>query len=376
MSVICFASLKGGVGKTSLAINVAHAFAERDCRTLVIDFDPSAHTTRFFGRSPLPARGVAELKPRPKREPKLTVASAVGATASTSKIAANLPASARDIPFVRLLLAEDNTEGELENLLAGDNNGDGIICEARENLDYIAGGGELRHLLLGRGANLFARRFPAIIEELNDVYDYVIVDTCPDFNLLTRNSLAVADLAVVPVDPSEMSIFSLEELLRSSQHIRRPTWVVLRTMVNKKAQRTSSLSTERLGRHLAFTSVSAEEEDEQEDFDIENPQDFMRMLQHWERENPPAVQSKTKSDSPIYLLRSLVYRTEQQNQLSFLGKTAFDTRATSALADQYLSVARELESLISPDSEGGSLTPYSASAEEESDGAEPHFASA
>jgi len=52
MSIVCFASLKGGVGKTTLALNVSAAFAERGCKTLIIDLDPTAHSTRlFFGSS-------------------------------------------------------------------------------------------------------------------------------------------------------------------------------------------------------------------------------------------------------------------------------------------------------------------------------------
>ncbi|HQH27456.1 MAG TPA: hypothetical protein PLP17_08680, partial [Oligoflexia bacterium] len=52
-------------------------------------------------------------------------------------------------------------------------------------------------------------------------------------------------------------------------------------------------------------------------------------------------------DRPIYLLNSVVYRTEDQNKLTFLGKTAFDLRATAKLAEQYLGVARELEQILS-----------------------------
>ena len=48
MGVICFASLKGGVGKTSLSLNTAGAFAKRGCETLLIDLDPSGHSSRYF----------------------------------------------------------------------------------------------------------------------------------------------------------------------------------------------------------------------------------------------------------------------------------------------------------------------------------------
>ena len=54
-----------------------------------------------------------------------------------------------------------------------------------------------------------------------------------------------------------------------------------------------------------------------------------------------------REDNPIYLLNSLVYRTEQQNKLTFIGKTAFDSKGTNRLAEQYLSVAKEVEDILS-----------------------------
>ena len=48
MGIICFTSLKGGVGKTSLSSNVAHAFTQRGATTLLIDLDPTGHATRLF----------------------------------------------------------------------------------------------------------------------------------------------------------------------------------------------------------------------------------------------------------------------------------------------------------------------------------------
>ncbi len=326
MGVISFASLKGGVGKTSVSINVAQAFAHRGCRTLLLDLDPSAHATRFFSRRALR-----------KKE-----------NTSSSPIS--------DDKFIKLLLSPDprTMEGdELGEALRAD----GMLRDAGPDLQYLPGGNELRHVLVGRGAKAFAKRFPHIIHELRYYYDHIVIDTAPDFNIVTRNALALSDLAVVPVDPSEMSIHSLEELLHSAQHLRRPTWVVLRTMVNKKAQRTKVLSEERLQQRLIMRSVEERDSGEAQQYDIENPYDFMRMLQEWERDNVPAELGPDHKDggapkrNPLYLLRSLIYRTEQQNQLSFTGMTAFDSRATAVLGHQYLAVARELESLVTSETD-------------------------
>jgi len=151
-----------------------------------------------------------------------------------------------------------------------------------------------------------------------------------------------------------MSIFSLEELLLSAQHLERPTWGICRTMVNRKAQKSQRLSTARLAERLDLQNF----EESADEFDVEDPNAFVDMLQSWEKNRAPIREdAELNSDKPLYLLRSLIYRSEIQNQLSFQGKTALDSRQTSALGEQYLSVAREIESLLtskeSSDSSGG-----------------------
>jgi hypothetical protein len=60
---------------------------------------------------------------------------------------------------------------------------------------------------------------------------------------------------------------------------------------------------------------------------------------------------KTDVENPIYLLNSIIYRTENQNRLSFLGATSFDREDTKALAEQYRALAREVEEMLALTSE-------------------------
>ena len=52
MRTIAIANQKGGCGKTTTAVNLAAAFAEKSMRTLVIDLDPQGHGTIGFGYDP------------------------------------------------------------------------------------------------------------------------------------------------------------------------------------------------------------------------------------------------------------------------------------------------------------------------------------
>jgi chromosome partitioning protein len=52
--VLCVANQKGGVGKTTTAVNLAVALAKADCRTLLVDLDPQCNATSGLGLQPTP----------------------------------------------------------------------------------------------------------------------------------------------------------------------------------------------------------------------------------------------------------------------------------------------------------------------------------
>ncbi|MDR2338216.1 MAG: ParA family protein [Deltaproteobacteria bacterium] len=258
MSIICFTSLKGGVGKTSMSLNVGHALAKMQQKTIFLDLDPAAHASRYFQGS--------EIKP-----------------------------FNTESPLAHLFLKEKNFNNLKEH-----------IIHVRTNYDLIKGGAELRHFYWGRSATSFKTFFPQFIEYLKQSYDNIVVDTAPDFNVLLRNAIAVSNMVVVPIDSSAMSIDCLEELFNYCGHITKPDWSIIRTMVNSSATQVRTLSNSSIEQKL----------------------------------------HNKRDEKPIYLLNSFVNRTENQNRLSFLHRTAFDLKDTKKLAEQYSAVALEIKGLL------------------------------
>jgi cellulose biosynthesis protein BcsQ len=316
VSVICFSSLKGGVGKTSLSINVAHAYAKLGCQTLVIDLDPASHATRLLSNGKY------------------------GTYAGLNGSALAQLLLAKDLPL-------DRTE-KISLLDMASTEAIPFIVQAREGVDLIPAGQELRHFLWGRGSRVFKQYFSMFIEELSENYDYIIFDTAPDFNVLSRNAIAVSDLVAVPLDSSEMSIHCLEELVNSSSHIKGPAWCIVRTMVSRVASRIQRLSNTRLSEKIEYNSVLSteieNEEDESSGFDED---ELLSAIRKRETIEDTQTQVNGSGSSPIFLLDSVVNRTEQHNRLSFEKKTAFDFKDTQKLADQYIAIVSELERLLS-----------------------------
>ena len=349
MGVICFGSLKGGVGKTSLSVNVAHAFAEKGNETLLIDLDPMGHASRFFA-SEFPKSGTHQESPLAR----LFLGSDLdrrGGALNSGNSSNGGSSSAGNSGG----LQGGVIEAAIESYVS-------LIRPVREQFTVLPSGPELRHFLWGRGARLFKTFFAKLIEELRCSYDYIIIDTPPDFNVLTRNAIAVADLVTVPVDSSAMSIHCLEEIISSAAHIKGPTWLIIRSMVNKQASRVQKLSVSRLQENLALRScqdIDAESDSDDDDVvpDISNPELFISMLEEREQKKERRAadaasdrhrpEQKGDDSSPIFLLNNLVFRSEEQNRLTFAGKTSFDVKGAANLKDQYLAVARELDQMLS-----------------------------
>ena len=287
MAVISLASLKGGVGKTSVSLNLAAAFSKLGYRTLLIDLDPTSHSSRFFIKDE------------------------------------NIVS-----PFAKLLLANQDileNKEQIESLVElAIEQEVSLLRKVRDNLWLIPSSNDLRHFYWGRSARIFRNYFPTLVSELYSDYDYVVVDTPPDFNILTRNAIALSNLVIIPVDASLMSIHCLEDLIDQAGHIEKPAWSIVKTMVNRQAKKIGKLSEQRLGDNSLIQEdlITASSESK-----VEGSED-------------------TSEEDPIYLFNSKIFRSEVQNKLSFQGKTVFESKENKFLAPCYLNLAKEVEQLI------------------------------
>ena len=159
MKVLALASMKGGVGKTSTAVNLAALAAGTGLRTLLWDLDPQAAATWSVGLEPEPGNATRTVV-RGRRE--------------VSRLARNTK-----VPGLSVIPAD----------------------ETLRSLDIAMS--ERRHP---------ARVLSKAVDRHSDANDLVVVDTPPGPTLVLENLIALADLALVPVEPTPLSIRTLAQM--------------------------------------------------------------------------------------------------------------------------------------------------------------------
>jgi chromosome partitioning protein len=159
MRVLALYSIKGGVGKTSSAVNLAFIAAQSGYRTLVWDLDPQGASSYYF-----------RIKPKVK--------------------------------------------GGSKDLIAGKRELDGLIKGTDfKNLDLLPSDFSFRNLdLVLDDKKKPTRQLKKLLKPLAEEYDFIFLDCPPNISLLSEAVFEASDILLSPVIPTTLSLRTLEQL--------------------------------------------------------------------------------------------------------------------------------------------------------------------
>lgn len=160
--IIAIANQKGGVGKTTTAINLSGCLGVLEYKTLIVDADPQANATSGVGLDPKHTRNIYECL-------------------------------INDINPEELILETDNPNLDI----------------LPSHIDLV--GAELEMINLPNREH----KLKQALEKIKDKYDFIIIDCSPSLGLITVNALTSADSVIIPVQCEYFALEGLGKLLNT-----------------------------------------------------------------------------------------------------------------------------------------------------------------
>jgi chromosome partitioning protein len=160
--IIAIANQKGGVGKTTTAINLAASLGVLEYKTLIVDADPQANATSGVGLDPKNARNIYDCL-------------------------------VNDVNPEELILEVDSPN----------------LFILPSHIDLV--GAELEMINIPNREH----KLKMALDKIKDQYDFIIIDCSPSLGLITVNSLTAADSVLIPVQCEYFALEGLGKLLNT-----------------------------------------------------------------------------------------------------------------------------------------------------------------